>query len=66
MVPSRLFRSRWAALLWAAGIVWTARDVATANRPSPTVNGAGAARAEDATGEAVTADDLAVLANIGD
>lgn len=25
---SRLFRSRWAALLWAAGIVWFAVDVA--------------------------------------
>ena len=31
MIPSGLFRSRWAALLWAAGIVWTAYDVASAD-----------------------------------
>ncbi|WP_374944883.1 hypothetical protein [Sphingomonas sp.] len=29
MLPSaRLFRSRWAALLWAGGIVWFAVDFA--------------------------------------
>lgn len=52
---SRLFRSRWAALLWAGGILWTAYDVAGA-KPS-----AGNAAA-DATGEQANADDLAVLA----
>lgn len=31
MLPGpRLFRSRWAALLWAAGIVWAAADLADA------------------------------------
>lgn len=25
---SRLFRSRWSALLWAAGVIWFAIDVA--------------------------------------
>lgn len=24
---SKLFRSRWSALLWAGGIIWTALDV---------------------------------------
>lgn len=28
MPYARLFRSRWSALLWAAGILWTAYDVA--------------------------------------
>lgn len=31
---SRIFRSRWAALLWAGGIVWTAYDVAEAAAPA--------------------------------
>jgi len=30
---SRLFRSRWAALLWAGGILWTAYDVADNQSP---------------------------------
>lgn len=34
---SKIFRSRWSALFWAAGIVWTAYDVAEANKPVPNV-----------------------------
>lgn len=35
MMPfARLFRSRWAALIWAAGILWTAIDVAD-SAPAP-------------------------------
>ncbi|MFD1612537.1 hypothetical protein ACFSCW_12070 [Sphingomonas tabacisoli] len=30
---SRLFRSRWSALLWAAGIVWFAIEVASPDQP---------------------------------
>jgi len=30
---SRLFRSRWAALLWAGGILWTAYDVSGTQSP---------------------------------
>ncbi|RDE07026.1 hypothetical protein [Sphingomonas aracearum] len=63
---SRLFRSRWAALIWAAGILWTAYDVAS-NMPDKPQNKAAAngsvAAESDATGEAVNAADLAVLAN---
>ena len=33
MFSGKIFRSRWAALLWAAGIIWTAYDVAEANAP---------------------------------
>lgn len=62
MFSSRIFRSRWAALFWAGGIVWTAYDVAEANAPDPAVNNVAAAD-QDATGEAVTDADLAVLAN---
>jgi hypothetical protein len=32
---SRLFRSRWSALLWAAGIIWFAVEVATPDQPAP-------------------------------
>lgn len=33
---SNLFRSRWKALLWAAGILWLAVQVATPDRPPST------------------------------
>ena len=33
MFGPRLFRSRWAALLWAGGILWTAYDVAGGAAP---------------------------------
>jgi len=33
MVSSKIFRSRWSALIWAAGILWTAYDVAEASAP---------------------------------
>ncbi|WP_425230551.1 hypothetical protein [Sphingomonas sp.] len=60
MPGPRLFRSRWAALLWAAGIVWFAYDF-TATAPHATA--AGKPAATDATGQAVDAADLAALAN---
>ena len=64
---SRLFRSRWAALVWSAGILWTAYDVA-ADAPEPPTNaasGGAAAQRTDATGAAFDTCDLAVLANAG-
>lgn len=69
MVSSRIFRSRWAALLWSAEILWTAWDVASdAPEPAPATNPASATTVvqpagEDATEVAVNADDLAALAN---
>ena len=65
---SRLFRSRWAALLWSAGILWTAYDVASdAPESQPkTVPGRTAAQSTDATGAAFDSRDLAVLANAGE
>lgn len=62
MISTKIFRSRWAALFWAAGIIWTAYDVASANTPDPVTNNATAADT-DATGVAIDNRDLAVLAN---
>jgi len=67
MLPSpRIFRSRWAALLWAGGIVWLAYDVA-GSAPVATGNAAAAsdnaAAATDATGALVNTDDVQALAN---
>jgi len=63
---SRLFRSRWAALFWSAGIVWTAYDVAS-DAPEPVTTNATSGntveRPTDAAGAAFNADDLAILAN---
>src|SRR3546814_11631723 len=65
MFSTRIFRSRWVALLWAAGIIWTAIDVAEANKapPPPASNASDAANATDALGQPVTNQDLAILAN---
>lgn len=65
MPSSRIFRSRWAALLWAAGIVWTAIEVA-GTAPSSNASATRhqtAPAATDATGAAVDNEDLGVLAN---
>ncbi|SFK34991.1 hypothetical protein SAMN03159338_3976 [Sphingomonas sp. NFR04] len=60
--PSALFRSRWAALLWAAGVLWTAVSVAgvgTSHIPAvPTDN------ATDVLGQPVDNEDLALLRNV--
>ena len=67
MVTSRIFRSRWSALFWAGGILWTAYDVAS-GQPQVTAGNAQAGTKQptagtDAIGEAVNAADLSVLAN---
>ncbi len=38
---SSIFRSRWLALLWSAGIIWTAVDLAGSQDPGtePAANG---------------------------
>ena len=64
MFGSGLFRSRWSALLWAAGILWTAYDVAGGTPSTPTATNASAAT--DALGDTVDPAALAVLANAGD
>ena len=66
MIGPRLFRSRWSALFWAGGILWTAYNVAdaTPDRTQPANGAAASTDMVDATGVAVDAKDLAVLANM--
>jgi len=58
MIPMRtstIFKSRWMALLWAAGIIWFAYDFAA---PSPdAANGANAEAPTDVTGATITDED---------
>ena len=63
MVPMRfstIFKNRWMALLWAAGIVWFAYDVA-GSQPQGS-NASANAEQTDATGSPVTSDDTNRLA----
>lgn len=63
MIPSpRLFRSRWAALLWAGGILWAAAHIA---RSAPH-EGAQQARSPDADQAELNAADLDALSNMLD
>ncbi len=68
MPYAKLFRSRWSALLWAAGILWTAYDVAeSAPAPAPPANATAKADAapEDVTGTPVSNSDLETLEHFG-
>jgi hypothetical protein len=64
MVPmkfSTIFRSRWMALLWSAGIIWFALDVAgDGGEPA----GASPAVTTDATGAPVDAEQVKALETI--
>ncbi len=63
---SRLFRSRWAALLWAGGVLWFAYDVASA-APDAGLSTGGAVSntgmVTDVTGVPVNDADVAGLLN---
>ena len=55
MIPvktSSVFKSRWMALLWAAGIIWFAYDFA-GSQPQDSNDSANAAQPTDATGAAI-------------
>jgi hypothetical protein len=59
MIPMRtstIFRNRWMALVWAAGIIWFAYDFA-GSQPEPANASDNADQATDATGAPLTADD---------
>ena len=63
MIPMRwstIFKSRWMALLWAAGIIWFAYDFA-GSAPADD-NSTNAEQATDATGAPVTSDQEKKLA----
>ena len=64
MVPMRsstIFKSRWMALVWAAGIIWFAYDFA-GSQPQGGNASANAEQSSDATGAPVTSDDSRRLA----
>jgi hypothetical protein len=53
MKTSTVFKNRWMALLWAAGIVWFAYDFA-GSQPQPANSSDNSEQATDATGAPVT------------
>jgi len=55
---SRLFKSRWAALFWAAGICWTAWEVSSLGAPAGSESNAAQT---DATGATYNDADVAAL-----
>jgi hypothetical protein len=59
MIPMRtssIFKSRWMALLWAAGIIWFAVDFAGPDKSAD--NKAEAAAPTDVTGATISNEDL--------
>lgn len=57
MIPMRsstIFKSRWMALVWAAGVLWLAYDVAGGSAASTESN---AEQPTDVTGSPITNDD---------
>ena len=63
MIPMRfstIFKNRWMALLWAAGVLWFAYDVA--NSQPQASNASANSDQTDATGAAITSDDTNKLA----
>ncbi|MEO7635212.1 MAG: hypothetical protein ABIS38_06155 [Sphingomicrobium sp.] len=64
MIPMRtssIFKSRWLALLWAAGILWFAYDVAGGSDASTETN---AEQPTDVTGAPVSNDDAKHLQDV--
>ena len=59
MRPSKIFRSRWAALLWAAGVLWFAVEMTSFGEGS-----APQAALTDASGAAIENADLGAIANV--
>ena len=57
MKTSSIFKSRWMALIWAAGIIWFAYDTAS-SQPQDSNGSANAEQATDASGAPVTSDDM--------
>lgn len=64
MIPMRtstIFKSRWMALIWAAGIIWFAYDFAGSDAKDSNTS-ANATQLTDVTGAPVTKDDEKKLA----
>jgi hypothetical protein len=58
---STIFKSRWMALLWAAGFCWMAVDVASASGGDDNSAENGASVQEDATGAPYSDQDVKAL-----
>jgi len=64
MIPikhSAIFRSRWLALIWAAGIIWFAYDFAGPSAEDANTADGNQVEITDANGAPVTADDAKQL-----
>lgn len=61
MKTSTVFKSRWMALLWAAGIIWFAYDFA-GSQPQDENASANSEQPTDASGGAISSDDTNKLA----
>jgi hypothetical protein len=62
MKTSTVFKNRWMALIWAAGIIWFAYDFA-GSQPQDSNASANAAQPSDSTGQPITSDDTNKLAD---
>ena len=68
MIPMRtstIFKSRWWALIWAAGILWFALDVAGEPAPAES-NATDASAPTDATGAPIRKEDAEALKKVID
>jgi hypothetical protein len=63
MKTSTVFKSRWWALIWAAGIIWFALDVAGDPAPADG-NSTDASAPTDATGAPIRKEDADALKNV--
>jgi hypothetical protein len=60
MIPMRhstIFKNRWMALVWAAGIIWFAYDFAAPDGDADSNNADVTTQLTDATGAPITPDD---------
>ena len=67
MIPMRtstIFKSRWMALLWAAGIIWLAVEFAGPDESAG--NKAAAAAPTDVTGATISNEDLKQFVDFAD
>jgi hypothetical protein len=61
---SFLFKSRWVALLWAAGILWFAYDFVGPSGDPAAANGSDAVQLTDASGAPVSPDEARQLEEV--
>ena len=63
MRTSSVFKSRWMALIWAAGIVWVALSFAGGQAQAPDNSAGNDAGLTDEAGQPVTREDSEKVAN---